>query len=396
MTISQAPDASGYDPKGFADLAVAAEPQPFYRRARAAGAVVETEFGGPQIVSREAVEHALQNPGEFSSAMEAVDLGQSVPLIPLQVDPPEHRKFRRLLDPIFAPRHMNALEPEIVRLVNERIDGFIDEGRCDFSSQVAVPLPSSVFLRLIGLPLSELDMFLEMKDGILRPPGDNLMEVKENQKAAARRIEEYFAEAVKERQKKRQDDILSMFLDAELDGQHLTVDEILGICFLFVLAGLDTVTDTLECFFAYLGRHPEQRRRIVEDPAVIPSAVEELLRWETPVTAVPRLATADMDLGGCPIHKGEAVGLSIGSANTDEDALPDAFTVDLSRNPNKHLAFGGGVHRCLGSHLARVELRTTVREWHQRIPEYSVPPGTELSYMIGLRQIEELPLVFGG
>ena len=138
---------------GFMDEGIAANPQPFYRQARAAGAVVAGPFG-PQVVRRGAVEYALTHPEEFSSGMEAVDLGQSVPLIPLQVDPPDHRKYRRLLDPIFAPRRMNLLEPEITRLVNELIDGFIDKGQCEFAADFAVPLPSSVFLALVGLPLS--------------------------------------------------------------------------------------------------------------------------------------------------------------------------------------------------------------------------------------------------
>ena len=115
---------------------------------------------GPQIVQRAAADYALQHPEDFSSGMGSVDLGQSVPLIPLQVDPPEHRNYRRLLDPIFAPRQMNELEPEIARLVNERIDAFIDRGQCDFAEELAVPLPSSVFLSLVGLPLSQLDLFL--------------------------------------------------------------------------------------------------------------------------------------------------------------------------------------------------------------------------------------------
>jgi cytochrome P450 len=380
---------------GFMDGSVAADPQPFYREARAAGAVVAGPFG-PQVVRRGAIEYALTHPEEFSSGMDAVDLGQSVPLIPLQVDPPEHRKYRRLLDPIFAPRRMNVLEPEITRLVNELIDGFIDSGTCDFSTDFAIPLPSSVFLSLVGLPLSELDSFLEMKDGILRPSGDDLDQIQASQKLAARRIEDYFAEAVKDRQANPRDDLLSMFLEAEVDSEHLTVDEILGICFLFILAGLDTVTDSLECFIARLAQHPEERRQIVDDPAIIPSAVEELLRWETPVTTVARQATRDIDLGGCPIHAGENVGLVIGSANTDEEAVPGADQVDLTRAENRHLAFGGGVHRCLGSHLARLELRIALREWHRRIPEYSVAPGTELVYQMGLRQIDTLPLVLGG
>ncbi|MGH3577056.1 MAG: cytochrome P450 [Mycobacterium sp.] len=393
--MSQAEESGAFEPEGFMDPDVSANPQPYYRRAQAHGTVVAGTFG-PQVVRRTAVEYALQHPEEFSSAMEAVDLGQSVPLIPLQVDPPDHRKYRRLLDPIFAPRQMNALEPDITRLVNERIDGFIDRGRCEFADELAVPLPSSVFLRLVGLPLSQLDLFLSMKDGILRPSGSDLEEIQASQKVAARQIEEYFAEVIRERQKGpgTQDDLLSLFLSAEVEGQRLTVDEIVGICFLFILAGLDTVTDSLECFFAYLAQHPEQRRRIVENPSVIPSTVEELLRWESPVTTVSRTTTSDLELGGCPISKGSTVGISIGAANIDEEALPDAFTVDLERNPNKHLAFGGGIHRCLGSHLARLELRIALREWHLRIPDYRLAPGAELIYQPGLRQIEKLPLVF--
>jgi cytochrome P450 len=147
--------------------------------------------------------------------------------------------------------------------------------------------------------------------------------------------------------------------------------------------------------FAYLAQNPAQRQRIVDDPSIIPSAVEELLRWETPVTIVPRVTVRDIEVAGCPFHKGENVAVVIGSANTDEEGLPDAYTVDLTRNPNKHLAFGGGVHRCLGSHLARTELRIALREWHRRIPDYSIKPGTKLNYMFGLRQLDELPLVFG-
>ncbi len=386
---------AAYDPDGWGNPAVAADPQSYYRKARDIGPVVPGTWG-PQVVRRSTVDYVLQHPELFSSGMEAVDLGQSVPLIPLQIDPPIHRNYRRLLDPIFAPRQMNAREPDISKMINERIDAFIDRGACEFGAEFAIPLPSSVFLLLVGLPTSQLDMFLEMKDGILRPSGTDLDEIKVSQKAAAERVEAYFRETLEEHRRKPEayDDVLSMFIAAEVDGQRLTDDEMVGICFLFLIAGLDTVTDSLECMFAYLAQHPEQRQRIVDDPSIIPSAVEELLRWETPVTTVPRLATQDIEIEGCPITKGSSVAVIIGSANTDEEQLPDAYTVDLTRNPNKHLAFGGGVHRCLGSHLARTELRIALREWHRRIPEYSIKEGTELHYMFGLRQVDELPLVF--
>jgi cytochrome P450 len=385
---------STVDPDDFFNEDLAGDPQPFYRRVRDAGGVVDGPLGSRQVVRRAEVEFVLQHPDLFSSAMEAVDLGQTVPLIPLQVDPPEHSKYRKLLDPIFAPKQMNAIEPDIARMVNDLIDPLVERGSCELTTDLAEPLPSTVFLGLLGLPLSDLDMFLGMKNGILRPSGDDLEAMQASQRATAAGIEAYFAEAMVERKMNPRDDLLSRFLTAEVDGARLTEEEIQGICFLFILAGLDTVTDTLECFFAYLAQHPEQRQAIVDDPAIIPAAVEELLRWETPVTTVARVVAADVELGGCPMHRGDHVGVMIGSANTDERAVPDADTVDLTRQPNRHLAFGGGVHRCLGSHLARLELRTTLREWHRRIPEYELAPGTKLSYGFGLRQIDSVPLVF--
>jgi cytochrome P450 len=377
----------------FMDPETGRNPQPVYKSARDFAALVPGSFGGVQVMRRAEVEFALQHPDVFSSSMEAVDLGQTVPLIPLQVDPPDHSKYRKLLDPIFAPKRMNAIEPDIAVMVNELIDTFIDQGSCEFTTALAEPLPSTVFLRLLGLPESELEMFLGMKNGILRPSGDDMDAIKASQQASAAEIERFFSETLAERIKNPQDDLLSMFSAAEVDGSRLTKDEIIGICFLFILAGLDTVTDTLECFFAYLAQHPEQRQLIVNDESIIPSAVEEMLRWETPVTGVARVAIQDTELGGCPVTKGDSVGISLGSANTDERHLEDADVVDFSRN-SKHLSFGAGVHRCLGSHLARLELRTTLREWHKRIPNYSIAPGTELNYMFGLRQIDTLPLIF--
>jgi cytochrome P450 len=146
--------------------------------------------------------------------------------------------------------------------------------------------------------------------------------------------------------------------------------------------------------FGYLAQHPEQRQRLVADPALIPVAIEEMLRWETPVMGVARIAMADTEIGGCPVHKGDQVMVMLGSANTDEADLERAGEVLLDRETNRHLAFGGGVHRCLGSHLARQELRIALREWHRRIPEYEVAAGVELVYTPAIRSIEHFPMVF--
>jgi cytochrome P450 len=352
------------------------------------------------VLSRRAeIEEAFRDPELFSSNMSAVDLKNRRPLIPLQIDPPEHIKFRRLLDPIFAPRQVAPMEEPLTRLVNDLIDRFSDRGEVDFAAEFSIPYPSQVFLTLLGLPLEELPRFLEMKDGIIRPEqvtgtAYGSEEMQAHQQATADAIYEYFEAVLDEREALRRDDLLSRFLDAEIDGHRLSREDILDICFLFLIAGLDTVTSSLDCIFAYLARHPDQRRRIVEDPELIPHAIEELLRWETPVMGVARAATEDTELGGCPIHQGDLVMVMLGSANTDEAEFGDAEVVRLDREVNRHLAFGGGIHRCLGSHLARLELRVALREWHRRIPDYAVPDGHDLVYTPAIRSIEHFPLRF--
>jgi len=347
------------------------------------------------VTRREHVEDALRKSATFCWSEVPMDLGNIRPLIPLQIDPPQHVKYRRILDPLFAPKRMALLEDEIVGLVKELVDEFAARGTCDLHEEFAVPLPCRVFLRLMGLPFADLDQFLAVKDDIIRPDGLTMEEQAPARKRAGEAVYAYFdAEVKRRRTAEPTDDLLTEIMRGEVDGVRLTDEEVVDVCYLFIIAGLDTVTDSLDCFFAYLAQEPDQRRLLVEDESAIPSAVEELLRWESPVPAVPRVATEDVDFGGCPVKAGEQVMLLLGSANTDDAAHPGVDTVDLRRNPNPHLAFGGGVHRCLGSHLARVELRVALREFHRRIPDYSLVPGTVLQYTPGLRSLTTLPLQF--
>ena len=346
------------------------------------------------VTRRSDVEDALRRTAVFSWSAVGMDLGNIRPLIPLQVDPPQHVKYRRILDPLFAPKKMALLEDEVVALVKELVDAFAPKGSCDFHEEFAVPLPCRVFLRLMGLPLEDLELFLSVKDDIIRPPGITLDEQAPYRQAAGKKVYDYFENVLTERKARPTDDMLGQIMAGEVDGERLTDEEVLDICYLFIIAGLDTVTDSLDCLFAHLAQNPEHRREIATDESIIPSAVEELLRWETPVPAVPRVATEDMEISGCPIKAGEQVMLLLASANTDDAAQPGVDAVDLRRNPNPHLAFGGGVHRCLGSHLARNELRVALREFHRRIPEYELAPGTVLEYTPGLRSLHHLPLVF--
>ncbi len=273
----------------LASLFDLAEPQPKYKAMLEQGGALRPMDGFVIAASRQAVDEVLRQPATFTSR-DVVWLGNVRPLIPLSVDPPDHAKYRKILDPLFAPKRMDAIEEDIAARVNHFIDAFIDRRECNFTEELAVPFPSAVFLGLMGLPWEELDTFLRLKDGILRP-GGGAVDPEERtriQNETGQEIYGYFNQILDERAKDPKEDILTLFLQAEVDGERLTREEILDICFLFLIAGLDTVTDSLTCFYAFLSRNPEYRRQIAQDPTVIPKAVEELLRWETPVPGTPR------------------------------------------------------------------------------------------------------------
>ncbi len=212
--------------------------------------------------------------------------------------------------------------------------------------------------------------------------------------ATGAKIYEVLEEVVCQRETEPQDDLISTFLDSEVDGHRLSHNDVIDICYLFFLAGLDTVTASLDCMLAYLAQHPEQRQQLAVDPSLIPHAVEEMLRWESPVQGVIRITPQATELAGCPIGAHQSVSVMLGSANTDERVWERPDEVDFERAINKHIAFGGGAHRCLGSHLARMELRVALEEWHAAIPEYSLAPDIELRYSQGLRSVDNLELVW--
>ena len=335
-----------------------AAPQPNYKTLIEEGGWVEAMPGMALSFLRENTEFVLRHHEFFSNHAES--FGGLRPLVPLNVDPPRHGKYRKLLDPLFAPKRMDEQEADITRRVNGFIDTFIDRGECNFSEEFAELFPSSVFLGLMGLPEDEMRMFLRMRDGILHPEKwdpEALADPEKRMavsKAASAEIYEYFGNLVDERTSQPADDIVSRFLAAEIDGEKLTKDEILDLFFLFLIAGLDTVSDTLTCSYAFLATHPAHRMQIVDNPEIIPSAVEELLRWESPVpSGMPRKCIHATELpSGVMVAEGTAVLPSFGAANIDPSAYDDPFEVRFDRESNPHIAFGGGVHRCLGSHLA--------------------------------------------
>lgn len=377
---------------------VAAEPVPFYAALREQCPVATLDgLEGTHVISRyEDVKFALRHPEIFSSDVVAVDIGQDRPLIPLQIDPPEHAKYRRLMDPQLGPKEIAPLEAATRKLVNEIIDGFASRGSCDFHAEFSVPVPCTVFLELSGLPLDELEQFIVWKDNIIRPevPYGDVEAAQEIRKSTGQAMYAYFADVIDYRITNPGDDVISRFVHGHVEDRAMSRDEILDICYLFILGGLDTVTSTLDCSIAYLAQHPTHRQALVDDPALVPHAVEELLRLHTPVMQVLRVVAQEHEMHGVKMVPGDTVMVMLGAADTDPSEFDDAHEFLTARETNRHLAFGGGPHRCLGSHLARFELKVALEELHKRIPEYSVVEGADLEYSPGIREIRELPLVF--
>ena len=381
---------------GLADLPMADNRTTAYAIVRDAGPVIRSPRGAYMIVSSEAAEFALKNPELFSSKRAFDMAGSPLAMVPIAFDPPEHTRYRRVLQPFFSPRGTASWLPMVRALAGELIDGFAARGECDLVADLAVPLPAQVFLTLFGLPLEDRDRLIAWKEALINnfglPGGEP-----PSQRAArmgAQLYEYLVSHIAQRRQSGGTGDLLGLLL-ADTSDERLSDDELLGLSFLFVLAGLETVTSALSTAFAALATRPALRRQIVADPAVIPAAVEELLRYDGPVVFVPRIATQDVELVGQTIPAGSYVMITIAVASRDPAEHPDPDTIDFGRQ-ERSLAFGGGPHRCLGSHLARMEMRVALEEWHRRIPEYALAPGVtpRVTWPAGVVGIDSLPLVF--
>jgi cytochrome P450 len=351
---------------------------------------------GVYVSGYEDVAWALRNPDVFSSAPDALSIGQAQPLIPLQLDPPVHTRYRHVLNPLFKPSEVARLEPEVRSLVTGLLDAVADRGQCDFHEQFSTPLPSTIFLRLMGLPHSDLPQFLRWRDDIIRPDVDptDTQAAARIREAAGQAINSYFETAIDSAREQPGEGLLASLIGAEIDGRPLDRPELLGICHLMLLGGLDTVTATLDCMVAYLARHPDRRRALVDDPSLVPAAVEELLRHQSPVMVVPRRVRQPVTLGGVELRPGDPAMLVLGAANSDDSVFAAGSELDLTRDAGRHVAFGVGHHFCLGAHLARLELRVSLEELHRRIPDYRIPDEAEVHFSPGIRQAHGLPLAW--
>jgi len=381
----------------FIDAGASDDPAPAYARLRTECPVARTPgLAGDMTVWISGYDDALwalKHPEVFSSAAEAIDIGQSHDLIPLQVDPPLHTKYRRFLAEWFNSRAIAPLEPEVRRLVNELLDDIAPSGSCDFHEDFATPLPSTVFLAMMGLPQDDLDDLLRWRDDIIRPAAD-LEEAEAVRARTGAEITAYFDAQIDGLREHPRPGFWSDLVNTEFEGRPLERGELLGMAFLLIIAGLDTVTATLDCMIEYLAGHPDRRRQLVERPGLTTDAVEEMLRALTPVQLVPRLIVEDATIGGVDLKAGDHATIVLGAANLDPAAYDEPDDVDFERKRSINLAFGGGPHLRLGINLARLELRVALEEWHRRIPEYSIVPGSVIAHSPGIRQTDQLPLVW--
>ena len=327
----------------------------------------------------------LQDPVSFSS-----NLGRSInkgpKFIPLEVDPPLHTKYRVLMNPLFSPKKILEMEAKIRMVSRELIDKVLPKGGCDFVESFACPFPIGIFIGLMGLPHEQMDQFMEWENLIMRDRSTRATGIKH--------VCEYLSTLIVQRRHQPSDDLISFVVKCKIDDHPLEDADVLGICLLLFIGGLDTVASSFGFYLRHLALHPLDQKALRADPSLVPDAVEEFLRAYA-IVNTGRVATCDTELAGVQIKKGDHVTCSTVLACHDPLEFPDPANVDIYRSPNLHNAFSYGPHRCIGSHLARRELVIGLQEWLARIPEFSIKPGTRPEYSGGgVLSVDKLELVW--
>jgi cytochrome P450 len=310
---------------------------------------------------------------------------------PYNLNASEHTRLRKVLNRWFSPAAVRHIEPLVVSRCIELIDGLRSAGQCDLISEFALRYPTDMFLATLGLPVSDGEQFVGWVDTVF----SNLY-MGPRAEAAMESIKGYFADAISERIARRGDpetDFLSRMLRPDIAGDWLTREDLITVCLSLMIAGLDTTRSALGYAFQHLATHPSDRARLTADPAFIPKVVEELVRLYSLILQDGRLVTQDVEFHGLPMKAGDIVWLGVASANRDPRKFdhPDDFDPDRG-DLSHHLGFGAGPHRCLGMHLARHELLIALREWHARIPDYELAPGTRLTERGAQLSLHALPL----
>jgi cytochrome P450 len=363
-----------YDPELHQD------PYPTYRRLREEFPVHHNARLGFWTLSRyDDVMDALQKPDLFISGkgvmvgLPAGDDGKATASVPLLIttDRPRHTQLRALVSRAFTPRRVARLEPRIRSITRTLLDNLKGRREFDLVRDFSAPLPTIVIAELLGVPPEDQEWFKE-KSNLVAQFDPTRIDRSRSAEAMAPALElaQYLARVLEQRRREPRDDLLSALLAAEIDGERLAEPELIGFAFLLLVAGNETTTNLISNAAIQLDRHPDQRRLLIEDPARIPQAVEEFLRYDSPVQGLGRTTTAPITLHGVAIPEGGKVLLLFGSANRDDQRFARAERFDVLRDPNPHVAFGFGAHFCLGANLARLEARVAFEELLERLPDY--------------------------
>jgi cytochrome P450 len=284
---------------------------------------------------------------------------------PITSDPPVHTWARRLLLPPFSATAIAKWEPETRELCRSLIDGFIEEGRADAAAGYAQQIPPRIIASMLGIPREEADTFTEWVRNFLELGLTNA----DLRGDAGLKMFLYLWEKIQEHKVNPKDDLINYLLNAQVDGQPVPEQHILGTCFLILVAGIDTTWSSIGSALWHLAQNPQDCERLVNEPGLINTAVEELLRAYSPVT-MARIVAEDYQYDGCKLSEGDRVLMNFPAANRDPEKFPDADKVIIDRATNPHIAFGVGIHRCAGSNLARMEMRIAIQEWLARIPKF--------------------------
>jgi cytochrome P450 len=350
-------------------LPMAADRGVGWKTVREAGPVVFMD-GWYYLTQREDVLAALRDPAVFSSKKAFDSLGSPLPLVPISFDPPEHTRFRKILQPFFSPHTLNDALPSLQQQAVAIVEAAAAKGECDALADIAIPYPSQVFLTLFGLPLKDRDRLIAWKDAVIALA--DLPTLEGVDATPALELFTYVTEAINERRQDPGKDLLSQVLTGE---DRLDEAEAIGLSFLFVLAGLDTVTSAMGSALLELARNPELRITLRSNPDQVSVFIEEIVRLEPPAPIVPRMTTQTVTIGGVTLPPDTPVRMCLAAINRDDSDSISTDSVVMDGKVHRHWGFGGGPHRCLGSHLARMELTLIINEWLKRVPEFELAPG---------------------
>ncbi len=387
------------------DTFVQGVPHAAFRRLRAESPVYfQTEPDGVgywAITKYNDIIDISKDPARFSSARGATNITDYAPedlsaiqMMMINMDPPQHTKFRRLVGQGFTPRMVARMEPRIRAATTQIIDRVAKKGSADFVNEIAAELPLQVIAELLGIPTSDHRRVFDWSNRLIGFDDPEFQTSFEDGRVAAAEIWMYANELAERRRQAPGEDLVSVLINAEVDGEKLSEAEFDAFFLLLAVAGNETTRNLISGGLLALLEHPEQRERLIRDPSLIPLAVEEMLRWVTPVMYFRRTATRDTEIRGQQIREGEKVVMYYSSANRDEDIFKNADKFDVGRTPNDHLAFGTGQHFCLGHNLARLEIRVMFEELLRRMPDIQLAGPVKRLRSNFINGFKEMPIRF--